>query len=84
MKECPFCHQNIDDWCWICPKCHATLPPKEIPGHASQGVFEEEERLLPSSEDDSMIRDKSRMRDDDDDFLEPDQPFSERASRYED
>lgn len=76
MKECPFCHQEIDDWCWVCPKCHKALPPKPIIGHATHGVFEEEERILPSNEDDSMIQDKTRMKDDDDDSLEPDQPFS--------
>ena len=76
MKECPFCHEKIDDWCWLCPCCGKPQPPKEIKGHASSGTEEDEGRFDVSKEDRSMIRDKSRMRDDDDDSLEPDQPFS--------
>lgn len=83
MKECPFCHQEIDDWCWTCPHCGKKLPPKEIPGHASKGKFEEETGFLASSEDEKMISDKGRMREDEDDSLEPDQPLSSTNHYWE-
>lgn len=76
MKECPFCHHEIEDWCWTCPICGKSQPAKEIQGHASSGVFEDETRFSVSDEDKGMIRDKGRMKEDDDDSLEPDQPLS--------
>lgn len=76
MKECPNCHAIVDDWCWTCPKCHKPFAPKEIVGHARVGTFDDEKEENRTQEDQSMVRDKGRMVEDDDDSVEPDQPYS--------
>ncbi len=81
MRICPNCKREVDEANFTCPYCHQRLPRlnKPIVGHASMGDLEKyNERVVISSEDKFMIRDKNHMSDssDDSDDMDCAQPYS--------
>lgn len=70
---CPFCHQEISDLNFTCPKCHHPLNLGKVgTGHASEGVFKDEvirHQDFLSQEDRMMLKDGSGSSSSDDEEL---------------